>query len=339
MSLSTMNAKRRGFTLFELLVVIAILAMLMGLMVQGIQGAREMARQLSCRNNLAQMGKAININAAGQMRGGDSSFVRMSSNSMHTGFSWLAQILPQMEEINTYNNLTAGTPANKVTTGTVSANTATQTKLAWTTCATYSASETPTEGASTYRGNAGVYNSGSFNPEANSNSSGPGAFSFAKNVRNGEFLDGLSKTVLVSESRQAFIAAGSPCRWAYGELWHPAAVSASKSGNVWGSSGTGGGSSGFTLLARMNDASFTITNPPPTVNVTASVTSGTGTLANTPPGGLNWGPSSMHPNKAISHVFGDGSVQMIMADNVDEAVYAAICTRNGNENSHDWNKD
>jgi hypothetical protein len=311
--------------------------MLMGLMVQGIQGAREMARQLSCRNNLAQLGKAININAAGQMRGGDASFVRMSSNGMHTGFSWLAQVLPQMEETNTYNNLTLGSSANRVTTGTVVANTATQTKFAWTICPTYSTSETAAEGASTYRGNAGVFNSGSFNPEANSNSSGPGAFSFARNVRNGEFNDGPSKTVLVSESRQAFVAAGSPCRWAYGELWHPASVSATKSGNVWTSSGTGGGT--FTLLARMNDSTFTTTNPPPVVAVTASVASGTATLANTPPGGLNWGPSSMHPNKAIAHVFGDGNVQMIMADNVDEDVYAAICTRNGNENSHDWNKN
>lgn len=335
MSLSTKNAKRRGFTLIELLVVIAILAMLMGLLIPAINGAREMARQLVCRNNLAQLGKAINVAAAGRMAGGDSTFAKMSSNSQQTGFSWLAQILPQMEEMNTFNTLATG--VNKVSTGTAINNAATQTKFGWAICPTYSTSETPAEGVTTYRGNAGVYNSGSFNPETSSNNSGPGGLSFAKNLRTGEFTDGLSKTVMVSESRQGFVTAGTPCRWAYGELWHPASVGSTKTANVWGASGTAGGS--HTLLARMNDSSFTITNPPTAVAAVASVTSGTASLTNTPAGGLNWGPSSMHPNKGIAHVFGDGNVQMILADTVNEAVYAAICTRNGQEASHDWNSD
>ena len=101
---------RLGFTLVELMVVIVIMAILMGLLLPGLQYAREAARTTRCQNNLKQLGLAC-LNYE-RNRGGlppasiypkyitNNTNITVSTLGDTTRVGWLWLILPYLEQSN-----------------------------------------------------------------------------------------------------------------------------------------------------------------------------------------------------------------------------------------------
>jgi prepilin-type N-terminal cleavage/methylation domain-containing protein/prepilin-type processing-associated H-X9-DG protein len=99
---------RGGFTLIELLVVIAIIAVLIALLLPAVQSAREAARRAQCINNLKQLGLAahnyISINNVYPCQS------LQNTTQWAWEPSWVAAILPMMEQTPVYNAINFSLP-------------------------------------------------------------------------------------------------------------------------------------------------------------------------------------------------------------------------------------
>lgn len=89
--------RRSAFSFVELLVVIAVISALVAIILPAVQQARESARRTQCRNNLKQIGVAIQ-NYHSQHN------ALPPSRSYDHYTSWAFLILPHMEQFNLFEN-------------------------------------------------------------------------------------------------------------------------------------------------------------------------------------------------------------------------------------------
>lgn len=112
--MSLRRLRNRGFTLIELLVVIAIIAILIALLLPAVQQAREAARRSTCKNNLKQIGLALN-SYEGTHRCFPINF-GTGFNVNSKSISWVTMLLPFIDQGPLYQSVdfngTTNTGAN-----------------------------------------------------------------------------------------------------------------------------------------------------------------------------------------------------------------------------------
>ena len=118
---------RRGFTLIELLVVIAIIGVLIALLLPAVQAAREAARRTQCVNNLKQLGLAVQSYIAQSnvfpAQTTQNALIVNGKSNVQWWASWMAGLLPHIEEQPLYNALNFNVPMLEMAAPSSGANT------------------------------------------------------------------------------------------------------------------------------------------------------------------------------------------------------------------------
>ncbi len=193
---------RNGFTLIELLVVTAIIAVLVSLLLPAVQQAREAARRTQCKNNLKQIGLAMQ-NYCDLYSRFPPGYVASSDTTATTpGWGWSVMILPQIDQFSLFGlfnfSFPIEHPLNSVPVGTRLPTFVCPSDIApdGTFSITNSASlQVVQTGPSSFVGCVG---NDSSDVDDNVNP-GNGMLFRNSNIRFAEVLDGTSNTILVAE--------------------------------------------------------------------------------------------------------------------------------------------
>jgi prepilin-type N-terminal cleavage/methylation domain-containing protein len=201
----TKRGFRRGFTLIELLVVIAVIAVLMALLLPAVQQAREASRRAQCKNNLKQLGLAL--------QNYHDTFKRFPPGAIYdfetpagNNATWISMILPYIEQVALYDRANWNLDfANTVAPDNPPA------EIVSVSIPNMSCPSDPDHGKlalgifrrGNYAANSGI---GPFHSVSNPNDptrTYPGPFTMNSSRSLRDFTDGMGSTVLVSELRNS----------------------------------------------------------------------------------------------------------------------------------------
>ena len=100
------TARKSAFTIVELLVVIAVIAVLVGILIPAVNGAREAARRNQCQANLRNVGLALLTYETRQQKFPPASTYNVEGNGgSDTGHSIFVYLLPFFEEMGVFQRV------------------------------------------------------------------------------------------------------------------------------------------------------------------------------------------------------------------------------------------